>query len=412
MATAKRFMAPSLAAVICALLLALPALGASGFVLTLLIQMLIASLLALSYNMLFGQSGMLSFGHAVYYGFGIFVTLHVINAVEAAGIAFPLELMPLVGALAGLVSAVILGALCTIHGGMAFAMITLAVGEMVVAASVVFPTFFGGAIAISADRVLDWSLTGYSYGPQWQIYLLVAAWSMIAAVLIYLHRDTSQGWAAVAVRDNDERARFLGYSPRRVRYVQFVLAGTFAGLAGGLYALAFEGATPDLLGLAASAEILIGVFLGGRRYFLGPIVGTVFVTMMRSYLSDVTPAWYLYNGMLFIVMVAYAPQGLVGLAVDLIQIVRDRRLPSFFAAVRRALVIVGPALLGLVVMIEFAYRRSVARDPLAPINVLGVDVAPASAMPWLLGTALVAFGWAVGRWLSRSGARAQAEGAA
>lgn len=386
----NKLILPLACLLVCAVLLLLPAMGVSGFILTLLTQIMIASVLGLSYNMLFGQSGMLSFGHAVYYGFGIFVTLHLLDAIGEAGLPIPLELVPLIGAAAGLLSAMIFGSICTLRGGMAFAMITLAIGEMVVAASVVFPDFFGGAMAITADRVLDFSLTGFSYGPQWQVYLLVAVWAMIAALLMYLHRDTSQGWAAVAVRDNEERARFLGYNPQRVRYMQFVLAGLFAGIAGGLYAVTFEGATTDLLGLAASADILLGVFLGGRKYFLGPVVGVIFVTLLRNYLSDMTPAWYLYNGMLFIVMVAFAPQGLVGLIVDGYNALRTNRLADLLGNAGRNLMSAAPLLLGLIVMIEFAYRRSVARDPLADIPVLGFNVAPASIMPWIIGGALLA----------------------
>lgn len=397
----NKLILPAASILVAAILLLLPAMGASGFILTLLTQILIASVLGLSYNMLFGQSGMLSFGHAVYYGFGIFVTLHLLDAIGDAGIPIPLEVVPLIGAAAGLISAAIFGALCTLRGGMAFAMITLAIGEMVVAASVVFPDFFGGAMAITADRVLDWSLTGYSYGPQWQIYLLVAVWAMIAALLMYLHRDTSQGWAAVAVRDNEERARFLGYNPQRVRYVQFILAGLFAGVAGGLYAVTFEGATTDLLGLAASADILLGVFLGGRKYFLGPVVGVIFVTMLRNYLSDMTPAWYLYNGMLFIVMVAYAPQGLVGLMVDGYNAIKSGRVSEMLATGTRNMLSAVPLLAGLIIMIEFAYRRSVARDPLADIPVLGVNVAPGSVYPWVIGVVLLAVAFVAYQWVAR-----------
>jgi len=386
----NKLVLPICCVIVCAVLLLLPAMGVSGFILTLLTQIMIASVLALSYNMLFGQSGMLSFGHAVYYGFGIFVTLHLLDAIGDAGLPIPLEVVPVIGAVAGLVTAMIFGSLCTLRGGMAFAMITLAIGEMVVAASVVFPDFFGGAMAITADRVLDFSLTGYSYGPQWQIYLLVAAWAMIATLLMYLHRDTSQGWAAVAVRDNEERARFLGYNPQRVRYVQFALAGLFAGIAGGLYAITFEGATTDLLGLAASADILLGVFLGGRKFFLGPIVGVIFVTLLRNYLSDMTPAWYLYNGMLFIVMVAYAPQGLVGLVVDFYNALKTSRIADLVQVAARNLASALPLLLGLIVMIEFAYRRSVARDPLADIPVLGFNMPPSSITPWIFGAVLLA----------------------
>jgi branched-chain amino acid transport system permease protein len=392
---------PMVTVTVCIALLALPYAGASGSTMTTVIHVMIAAVLGLSYNMLFGQSGMLSFGHAVFYGLGVFATLHLMNLVAATGLPIPLELMPVGGGVIGLVAAAIFGAVCTLRGGLGFAMITLAIGEMVVASSLVFPDFFGARSAVTADRVLDWSLTGWTYGPQWQVYLLVTAWVILTALLIYLQRDTPLGRAASANRDNEERVRFLGYNPRWIRYAQFVLAGTFAGVAGGLFALTFEVGTINLIGLAASADILLAVFIGGRAYFAGPIVGAIVLTIVRSGLADWTPAWHLYNGLLFILMVAFAPHGFVGLAVDAMRLLREGSIGSLLPAIGRKLAVVVPFAVGAVILIEFAYRRSTARDASADIPLLGQDVAPGSPWPWLVGLVLCAGAYALHRVLTR-----------
>jgi branched-chain amino acid transport system permease protein len=140
--------------------------------------------------MLLGQAGMLSFGHAGYFGLGGFFTLHAIRAVNDEVWQFPLELMPLVGGVGGLAFGIIFGSISTRRAGVTFAMITLGIGSMVESSANMFTDFFGGESGISGNRVTDVTLFGFSYGPSIEVYYLIGAWTVIAAVAMYFQRGT------------------------------------------------------------------------------------------------------------------------------------------------------------------------------------------------------------------------------
>jgi branched-chain amino acid transport system permease protein len=118
---------------------------------------------------------------------------------------------------------------------------------------------------------------------------------------------------ANAVRDNPERAEFVGYSQRRVRYISFCAAGFFAGVAGGLFALNYEILTAENMGLNASGAVLLMTYIGGIGTFVGPIFGAIIFTFLQSMLSDYTGMWLLYVGILFLATVLWAPVGLAGI---------------------------------------------------------------------------------------------------
>src|SRR5512134_846501 len=161
------------------LFLLLPAYFSKGFTLTLLSQMGIMVIFALSYNMLLGQSGMLSFGHAVYSGLGAFFAMHALQRIAAGTVVWPVSLLPLIGGAAGAFFGIVFGYLTTRRAGTPFAMITLGIGEMVFAASLMFPGFFGGEGGLTADRTAGPPLFGISsltFGPQLQVYYLIAVW--------------------------------------------------------------------------------------------------------------------------------------------------------------------------------------------------------------------------------------------
>ena len=151
-------------------MIVLPLIWPQGFAITLLSQMGIMIIFALSYNMLLGQSGMLSFGHAVYAGLGAFMAVHLLNkigAVQALGIGGPLAvaLLPIAGGLGGALFGVIFGYVTTKKSGTTFAMITLGIGEMVFASALMFPDFFGGEGGVSTNRSIGDALTGVTFGP-------------------------------------------------------------------------------------------------------------------------------------------------------------------------------------------------------------------------------------------------------
>ncbi|HLN09185.1 MAG TPA: branched-chain amino acid ABC transporter permease, partial [Xanthobacteraceae bacterium] len=251
----------------------------AGFVVSLLSQIGLMIIFALSFNMQMGQAGLLSFGHAVYLGLGGYVTIHAINAVGAGRLWLPMELMPLVGGFSGLLFAIVFGWMATKQRGTAYAMITLGLGELVGAAAVMFNGFFGGEGGITANRILKTSLFGLSYGPSIQVYYLILAWTAVSVVAMLLLTQVPLGRMANACRDNFERAQFVGYDPRMVRFYQCALSGFFAGIAGALYAVDYEIVTFDAVGSILSANALLMTFIGGIGVFWGPIVGAVLITL-------------------------------------------------------------------------------------------------------------------------------------
>ncbi|RPH41609.1 MAG: branched-chain amino acid ABC transporter permease, partial [Burkholderiales bacterium] len=214
----------------------IPMIFKSGFAITLLSQMGILIVFALSYNMIFGQGGMLSFGHAVYSGLGAFFAIHAMNWVGAGTLPLPMSLIPLVGGLFGALFGVLFGYVTTKKAGTPFAMITLGLGEMVFAASLMFPGFFGGEGGISSNRVVGEPFLGISYGPAIEVYYLIAIWCFVSMIAMFAFSHTPLGRISNAVRDNPERAEFLGYNTQRVRYLVLIASAFFAGISGGLAA--------------------------------------------------------------------------------------------------------------------------------------------------------------------------------
>jgi branched-chain amino acid transport system permease protein len=262
-------------------ILLLPQLFSSLLGVSILNQMTIAIVFALSYNMLLGQGGMLSFGHAVYFGLGGFMAVHALLGIEEGDYYFSVTLIPLVGGLFGLLAALFIGSFSTRKAGTVFAMISLGVGELIAASSLILVSFFGGEAGVSGDRTYGPTFFGYDFAQHLQVYYLAAAWMFVATLAMYLFTQTPAGRMANAVRDNPERAEFIGYSARRVRLISFVMAGFFAGIAGGLFAVNYEILTEQNLNAATSGNVLLMAYIGGLGFFIGPIVGAVVLTLVK-----------------------------------------------------------------------------------------------------------------------------------
>ncbi|MAY47921.1 MAG: branched-chain amino acid ABC transporter permease [Rhodobacteraceae bacterium] len=292
-------------------LCAMPFVFASNSAITIMNQMAITIIFALSYNMLLGQGGMLSFGHAVYMGVGGFFCMHIMNWANVFAL-LPLPVLPIFGGLLGMGLAMIVGSFSTRRAGTVFAMISLGVGELIAACSVIIVVFFGGEEGISGDRTYGLPVFGVEFLQQIQVYYLTAFWLVLSALLMFLFSRTPVGRMANAVRDNPERAEFLGYSSRWVRFYSFVASGFFAGIAGGLFAINYEILTEENLNLATSGSILLVTFLGGVGFFFGPILGAIVFTLLQTVLSLQTELWALYVGALFVAAVMFFPGGLAG----------------------------------------------------------------------------------------------------
>jgi branched-chain amino acid transport system permease protein len=211
-----------------ALLIVAPLIFTKGASLSLLTQIGTIMIVGLSYNMLLGQGGMLSFGHAVYSGLGAFFAIHAMNLATAGTLPIPVTLIPLVGGLAGMAFGILFGYVTTKKSGTTFSMITLGLVELVFASSLMFPEFFGGEGGIATNRVIGKPFLGITYGPQEQVYYLIAFWLFISTIGMYAFTQTPLGRIVNAVRDNPERVEFIGYDTQWVRYMTLILSAFFA----------------------------------------------------------------------------------------------------------------------------------------------------------------------------------------
>lgn len=370
-------------------LIAAPLLWRSSLGQTMLSQMGVAIIACLAYNILLGQGGMLSFGHAVYSGLGAFLAIHALNLASSGAIWLPVSLIPLVGGLGGLFFAALLGYVTTKKAGTTFAMITLGIGELVWSMSLMLPEFFGGEGGVSGNRVVGEPFLGISFGPQIQLYYLIAAYCFVSTIAMYALTQTPLGRMLNAVRDNPERVEFIGYSTQRVRFIAFMVSGFFSGIAGGLTALNFEIVTAEVVGAARSGAYLLFVFLGGATFFFGPIIGAVLMVFALVMLSELTKAWLLYLGLVFLLMVMYAPGGVASL------IMMNRRVHAFGKLGRLVPGYIGLLVGGLVIlagvaaMVEMLYHLQLNQALGPQMSFLGIALDASSVAAWA-GAAIVA----------------------
>lgn len=372
--------------------LVLPLIFTSKFSLALMSQAGILIIFALSYNMLLGQSGMLSFGHAVYSGLGAYFAIHALNFIGKGQLSFPVSLLPLVGGLAGLLFGFIFGWLTTRKAGTPFAMITLGLGEMVFAASLMFPGFFGGEAGISGNRTTGppfLGVRGWTFGPDIQVYYLIAVWCFACMVAMFALTHTPLGRIANAVRDNPERAEFIGYNTQRVRWLMLMLSAFFAGIAGGLMAINLESVGSEAVSAIRSGGVLLAAFIGGVSFFFGPILGAVVFIFFSIALSEYTKAWQLYLGAFFVILVMFAPGGLSSLILMNLRVMKFRKfgalLDPYFGVI-----VSGVALaLGLALVVEMTYHLTldIALGPQVRFFGFALDTQRLEA--WVLAITLV-----------------------
>ncbi len=369
----------------------LPLVFRQGFALTLLCQMGIMIIFALSYNMLLGQTGLLSFGHAVYMGLGAYFAIHALGLAGAGRLMLPVTLVPLAGGVCAALVGALVGWVTTRRAGVAFAMISLGIGEMVHAMSLMFPAFFGGEGGVSANRVVGAPVLGISYGPAIQVYYLIAFWTFFSVAAMFALTRTPLGRIANAVRDNPERVEFIGYSAHAVRFRMFVLSAFFAGIAGGLAAINYEIVTAESVSTVRSGAVLLAAYIGGVGVFFGPAIGAVIFTYFQTAMSGITKAWLLYLGLLFIAIVMFAPGGLAMIVLQNLRVLRagrlGRLLPHYGWTAAAALV----ALAGFAGLVELIYHAAAAGA--APeMRLFWITVRPFEPAAWLVFAALLAAG--------------------
>ncbi|MDP3085187.1 MAG: branched-chain amino acid ABC transporter permease [Rubrivivax sp.] len=378
-----------------ALLAALPTILPAGLLIA-SIQMLIAALFASAYSLLCGRAGMLSFGHAAYFGMGAFAVVHGMNAFGGSGL-LPTPLIPLVGAAAGLAVGVVAGWFATQRSGTTFAMITLAIAELLHSLAPQLKGLFGGESGISAMRA---PAMGLNFGSTVQVYYLTLVWVLLGIGLLYFHSLTPMGRLTLALRENSHRLRFLGYNVHGLGVSAFAISAMFSGLAGGLQAMSNEAANYAVFDAGVSAAVVLNSYIGGVGSFLGPALGAALMTFFGYAVSDVTRSWLLYQGVLFVLVMMYVPAGLSGLFGAGGRLLRQR---GWRTTLPLALLAVGAALLlcaGTVFVVELLQRlfsqdyRALAgmAGELPPVAFFGRSWSPTALSTWALPAGMLVAG--------------------
>jgi branched-chain amino acid transport system permease protein len=292
------------------LLLLLVPLVAGRFYQYLLTQIFVASLMGIAFNLLLGTTGLLSFGQAAFFGVGAYaVGLLVTKA--GFGTLPALLLSPAVAAAA----AAVIGFFCIRLSGVHFAMLTLAFGQLIYAVVFKWYGFTGGDNGIQGIPVLPVSLGGLGsidIGSTRAMYYFVLVVVGLSVELLRRIRSSPFGATLKSIRENGQRASYLGVNVQLYQWTAFVVAGAFTGLAGGLYALMEKSISPEIIHWTKSAEPVLMTIIGGIYTFVGPAVGAVVYIILNSYLVAWTEKWALVLGLVLLTLVLLLPGGVVG----------------------------------------------------------------------------------------------------
>jgi branched-chain amino acid transport system permease protein len=397
--------------IVCVLALAVLPLLLPARAIGITVQIQVAALFALAFNFLWQQTRLLSFGHAAFFGIGMFATIHAMRAAASGGIVFPLPLMPLAGLAAGLLLGFAVGYFATARSGTYFAMVTLAFAEVIHQLASQWQSVFGGETGLSTMRQ-PWA--GISFGSDAEVYYLVLIWMLIAIAVVYYLMWTPLGQLALALGDNEVRVRFLGHNARVAKTLVFAVSAGFAGLAGALLAITNENVDYSIFSASASGLPVIHTFIGGSGFFIGPMIGAGILTLLGSVVSDVTRLWPLYQGALFILVVMYLPQGIVGLVAE--QLAPERRRALLRLAGPLALGVVGLLLLGTAIVFVAEYVSALVANPFAlqagggalSVRLWGISWFAHSPVTWMLPVVIICCGGLMLRLALRAAARRDA----
>ncbi len=357
-------------------------------VLNVAVLVLIASLYAMGYNLLWGQAGLISFGHATYFALGASTTIMMMDAIDHGG-GFPTPLLPLVGGAASFLIGLVAGWFATIRTGVYFAMITVAITELVRAIVQRWDSVFGGEAGITSIRT-DWG--GLKFQSLADVYYYTFAWVIIGILFLWFLQKSPLGTVIRGIREQEERVRFLGYDTHTLKTLVFAISAGISGMAGSLLAFSNESTNVSLFEGVNSTMVLVNTVIGGAAVFFGPVVGATLTTLFGYYIANMTFYWLLYMGILFIIIVIYAPRGITGLAVDTFERVKAGETLPYGKIARRTAGGIALAL-GTILAIEIigvvvtpAYSAGAASSGIAwpPVQVLTLTWHPSS--PVTLGT--------------------------
>ncbi len=291
-------------------LLALPYVLSTYYV-GLVIQMMIFALFAMSLDLLIGYTGMASLGHAAYFGVAAYTT-----GLVALRLNWNLWFALPAGLLLAALTATLFGLLALRTRGSYFLMITLALSQVVWGIAFGWRTLTGGDDGLPnvprPDLDLPWSLADST-----PFYYFVLVFAAVGTLLLIRIVASPFGHALRGIRESETRMLALGYNVWRYKLVAFVLAATFAGLAGCLYVYYNRFVSPDYLHVARSAEVLLMVILGGAGTLIGPAIGAALIVLLQNIISGYTERWLIVLGLVYVLVALLAPKGLVGFVRDL-----------------------------------------------------------------------------------------------
>ena len=293
-------------------------------------EVVIFALACMALNVLVGQTGLVSFGHGAWFGLAAYL----------AGLAqrewFPGSfVLPVLLALAGIILlSAAFGALILRRRGVYFSLLTLALSAMLYVIAFRWTAVTGGENGLGGIIRPTW--LGFSFEVSRSYYMLVATIAFIAVYLLWRLHHSPVGSVLVAIRENEQRARFIGYSTNSYKLMAFVISATLTGLAGILLLFNNRMTSADPISVAFSGELLAMVVIGGMRSFLGPALGALFFILFREYLSTITPHWLFFFGLLFVLFILFSPTGLVGVFEALTAPFRKERTENAAMANRKA----------------------------------------------------------------------------
>jgi branched-chain amino acid transport system permease protein len=196
------------------------------------------------------------------------------------------------------------------RSGVYFALVTLAIAELLHSLAPHWHGLFGGEAGLSSMR-MPWG--GLTFGSSLEVYYLALGWTMVAILLLWAYTRTPFGRLTLALRDNEQRVRFMGYNAHTTKVIVFTVSAMLSGVAGALLAVSNETANYSLFSVHMSAQVVLHTFIGGSTVFLGPVAGACVLTLFAFLVSDATRSWLLYQGLIFVLVMLYAPQGIGGL---------------------------------------------------------------------------------------------------
>ena len=283
------------------------ALTAIGLGVTSATEVVIFAIACMALNVLVGHAGLVSFGHGAWFGLAAYAAGLTQRHLVPGGFVVPL----IVGVGVVLITAATFGYLILRRRGVYFSLLTLALSAMLYVVAFRWTSVTGGEDGLGGIKRPV--VSGLSFDTAGNYYALIAGTAFLVVLALWRFHRSPVGHVLVAIRENEQRARFIGYATDRYKLLAFVLSASLTGLAGILLMFNNRMTSADPISVAFSGELLAMVVIGGMRSFIGPAIGALFFVIFRDYLSSSTDNWLLYFGLLFVGFILFSPSGLVGL---------------------------------------------------------------------------------------------------